>query len=106
MRQYTTPTLNITLKNNDGSVASDLVFDYLIFSLRSACYRIDKQINSSQVVEGVFSVDFTQEEKSKMKLNDDIEMEINIFQNDKRYATNIKRMKVDRNLLQEIINEN
>ena len=105
MRQYTTPTLNITLKNKDGTVASDLVFDYLIFSLRSACYRIDKQINPSQVVEGVFSVDFTQEETSKMKLNDDIEMEINIFQNDKRYATNIKRMKVDRNLLQEIINE-
>lgn len=103
MRQYTTPTLNITLKHKDGSVASDVDFTYLIFSLRSACYQIDREIPKADVTDGVFSVTFTQEETGKMKLGDDIEMELNFFHNDKRFATEIKRMKVNRNLLNEVI---
>lgn len=103
IRQFTTPTLNITLKHKDGIVADDLVFDYLIFSLRNACYRIDRTIQFENVVEGVFQVEFTQEETSRMKLNDVVEMEINFFKNDKRFATNIKQMIVDRNLLNEVI---
>lgn len=104
IRQYTTPTLNITLKHRDGIIADDLVFDYLIFSLRNACYRIDRTIQFEEVVEGVFQVEFTQEETSKMRLNDEVEMELNFFYNDKRFATNIKKMVVDRNLLNEVIN--
>lgn len=103
MRQYTTPTLNITLKYKDGTVASDLEFDYLVFSLRSACYKIDRKIQKESVEEGVFSVTFTQEETSKMKLNDNVEMELNFFKGQTRFATNIQQMKIDRNLLQEII---
>ena len=103
MRQYTTPTLNITLKHKDGTVASDVEFNYLIFSLRSACYKIDRKIESSEVVDGAFSVTFTQEETSKMKLGDTVEMELNFFLGDTRFATNIKRIDIDRNLLQKVI---
>lgn len=105
IRQYTTPTLNITIKHKDGMIADDLVFDYLIFSLRSKCYRIDRQVDYEDVVDGVFQIEFTQEETSKMKLHDEIEMELNFFYNDKRFATNIKEMVVDRNLLNQVIDE-
>lgn len=103
MRQYTTPILNITLKYKDGTTATNLEFDYLIFSLRSKCYKIDKTIQKEMVEEGVFSVSFTQEETSQMKLGETVEMELNFFYQDIRFATNIKQMKIDRNLLQEII---
>lgn len=103
MRQYTTPTLNITIKYRDGGIASDLDYDYLIFSLRSACYKIDRTIQKEEVIDGVFSITFTQEETAKMKLNDDVEMELNFFKDDTRFASNIQKMRIDRNLLQEVI---
>lgn len=103
MRQYTTPTLNITLKHPDGTIASDIEFDYLIFSLRSACYSIDRRVETSDVIDGMFSVTFTQEETSKMKVGDNVDMEINFISGDTRFATNIKNTRLDKNLLQEII---
>lgn len=103
MRQYTTPTLNITLKKNDGTIADDIVYDYLIFSLKSACFKIEKTVQFEQVVDGKFSIEFTQEETSRLNINEQIEMEINFFQDDKRFATNIKKMRVDKNLLNRVV---
>jgi len=105
MRQYTTPSLKITLKHKDGTLATDIVFDYLIFSVRNKCYKIDKQVLYEDVVEAQFNVSFTQEETAKFRLDDQIEMEVNFFLNKKRFATDIKGMMVDRNLLMEVISD-
>ena len=105
IRQYTTPTLNITLRYHDGTIADDLVFDYLIFTLKSACYEISRQVLYEEVKEGKFKINFTQEETAKMHINEVVEMELNFFDNDKRFATNIQRMQIDRNLLNRVIRE-
>lgn len=103
MRQYTTPTLNITIKYRDGEIASDLEFDYLIFSLRSECFGLDRKIEKNQVIDGMFSVTFTQEETAMLTKGQTIEMELNFMNNDNRFATNIQKMRVDKNLLNEVM---
>lgn len=103
MRQYTTPTLNITIRYKNGEIATDLEFEYLVFSLRSECKKIDRIIEKKQVVDGVFTVTFTQEETAKFKIGQSIEMELNFYDNGERFASNIRRMEVSKNLLNEVI---
>lgn len=103
MRQFTTPSLKITLKRKDGTIATDLEFDYLIFSIRSECFKIDKQIPFSEVQEGIFYVLLSQEETARLKIDSNVEVEVNFFAGQGRFATSIKRVKVDRNLLNRVI---
>lgn len=42
MRIYTTPELNITIKRRDGTVVTDLDFEYLIFTIKEGKNRLDK----------------------------------------------------------------
>ena len=103
MIRYETPTLPITLTYGDGTVASDLVFDYLLFTLQNGKYKLEKRIDYSEVTEGKFNVEFTQEETGALEDGSVYEMQLNIMINDDRLPTDIKRGEVKRNLHNEVI---
>lgn len=103
MRTFTTPTLNITIKKKStGDIATDLVFDYLIFTIKSNKKTIEKRVEFSQFVEGIFQIDFTQEETGSLPANGTVQAEINFWLGDKRSASMIKTLKIDDNLIEEV----
>lgn len=102
MRKFTTPTLNITIKRKSGEVASDLVFDYLIFTLKAENKRLDKRVDFAEVEDGTFKVRFTQEETGEFS-GMQARAEINFFTGSTRVATLIKSISLDENLINEVI---
>lgn len=102
MRKFTTPTLAITLKKKTGEIASDLVFEYLIFSLKSGTKRLDKRVESAEVTEGTFKVIYTQEETGAF-MGATVRAEINIFSGSTRLGTLIKDVNLEENLINEVV---
>lgn len=102
MRKFTTPTLNITIKNKQGEVVTDLVFDYLIFTLKTPGKRLDKRVEFSDYQEGKFKVRFTQEETGAFS-GMSAKAEINFFSGDTRLGTIIKRLDLEENLIDEVV---
>ena len=102
MRKFTTPTLNITIKKKSGEVATDLVFDYLIFTLKANGKRLDKTIEFAEVDEGTFKVRFTQEETGAFS-GMSVRAEINFFTGATRLGTLIKTIDLEENLIDEVI---
>ena len=102
MREYTTPTYNITIKYRDGTVASDLQFDYVLFTLTNECGIIEKKVMYEDTTEGKFEIDFTQEETGRLKPGS-AECEINVMYGEKRIASVIKRITIGKNLHKGVI---
>ena len=102
MRKFTTPTLNVTIKRKSGEVATDLQSDYLLFTIKANGKRIDKRIEFAEVTEGVFKVHFTQEETGAF-MGIQVQAEINFFAGEKRLGTLIKTIRLDENLVDEVI---
>ena len=102
MRKFTTPTLNITIKKKSGEVATDLVFDYLIFTLKASSKRLDKTIEYAEVEEGTFKVRFTQEETGAFS-GMSVKAEINFFAGSTRLGTLIRTIDLEENLIDEVI---
>lgn len=102
MRKFTTPTLNITIKRKSGEVATDLVFDYLIFTLKANGKRLDKNVEYAEVEEGLFKIRFTQEETG-MFSGITARAEINFFTGSTRLGTLIKNIDLEENLIDEVI---
>lgn len=111
VRRYTTPTLPITIKKKVGEDecgrpiyedATDLVFDYLIFTMKDETHRIDKRVDFAQVQDAKFTVRFTQEETGSF---DGIQArgEINFFTGETRVATAIQTINLAENLINEVI---
>lgn len=103
MRQYTTPTITIRILKSDETVATDLFFDYLIFTLKHQGKRIDRRVEASEVVEGVFTIEYTQEETGQLPASGNVFAEINFFAGSKRLATKIKTLSIDGNLIDEVV---
>lgn len=103
MRIFTTPDLRIRILKKDGTVATDLEFEYLIFTLRSCCARLDKRVDASEVEEGVFTVTLTQEETGLFPGYDTVKAELNFFNGNKRLGTLIKTISTDDNLIDEVM---
>lgn len=105
MRIFTTPTLNIHIRKKDGSPATDLEFEYLIFTIKSldGKTRLDKRMESSEVSEGSFVIELTQEETGMFEADETLRAEINFFNADKRLATLIKATSMDDNLIDEVV---
>lgn len=103
MRIYTTPTLNITIKRRDGTVVTDLEFEYLIFTIKEGKNRLDKRVEASEVSEGTFQVNLTQEESGMFSSYGTAKAEINIFNGSSRVATLIKSLNIDDNLIEEVM---
>ena len=111
MRRYTTPTLPITIKREVGKDecgrpiyedATDLVFDYLIFTIKAGTKRIDKRVESSQVTDAKFIVHFSQEETGGFE-GVQARAEINFFTGETRVATLIRTIDLAENLIDEVI---
>ena len=105
MRIYTTPVLNITIKRRDGTVVTDLDFEYLIFTIKEGKNRLDKRIESSAVVDGKFQVVLTQEETGQFSSYGAAKAEINFFKGSSRVGTIIKSINIDDNLIEEVITD-
>lgn len=103
MRTFTTPDLRIRLIRKDGSVATDLEFEYLIFTLRGCNTRLDKRVDASEVEEGVFSLTLTQEETGAFPEGATVRAEINFFNGNKRLGTLIKALSLEENLIDEVV---
>ena len=102
MRKFSTPTLPITIQYKDKTPI-DFEFDYLLFTIKNEGRCIEKQIPFSEVVDGKFNIEFTQEETGMLEDNTVYEIELNLMIGDRRIPTDIKRGKVLRNLHNEVI---
>lgn len=103
IKRFETPTLPITLRYKDGTVADDYVFDFLIFTIENNKKRIDKRVEYSEVTEGKFNIEFTQEETGSLVDGSVYEIQLNIMIGEDRVPTDIQRGKVERNLYNEVI---
>lgn len=96
MIKWTTPTLKC-------NIPSGLEFDYIILTLQYENINLEKTINVEEVVDNTFSVYFTQEETTIFPLNKDIECQLNIMYGNTRKATNITKLRITKNLHDEVI---
>lgn len=96
MIKWTTPTLKCTLP-------SDLVFDYVLLTLKQNKVKIEKRVEYAEVVDGVFYVTFTQEETSRFSISYDVEAQLNVMNGETRLATNIIKMEVGENLYDKLL---
>ena len=103
MRRFTTPTLHITLKYKNGTLADDLQFDYILLSIENDGKLIERTIPYSEVTEAQFDVTLSQEETGSLKENSTYEVILNIMIAETRIGTSIQRFKVERNLHNEVI---
>lgn len=104
MRQFTTLNLTINLLKPDKTPAIDVPFDYLLFTLKKDNTVITRKVMYSEIDENAsFSVKYTQEETGQFNEGDLVETEINWFKDGERYGTQIKNLKVNKNLLKEVI---
>ena len=102
MRKFTTPTLNIRIFKNNEEPASDLIFEYLIFTLKDDKHRLDKRIEFAEFDEGTFKVRYTQEETGSFASNM-ARAEINFFNGETRLGTLIKTINLAENLINEVV---
>ena len=102
MRKFTTPTLNVRIFKRTGEPASDLLFEYLLFTLDDGKTRIDKRIEFAEFDEGTFKVRYTQEETGSFSSNM-ARSEINFFNGETRLGTLIKTINLAENLINEVI---
>lgn len=94
MIKWTTPTM-------ECSIPSDIVCDYVILSLRQGDVLIEKTVQSSDIVDGAFSVTLTQSETGQLvpsNLYTQVEAQLNIIKDSTRIATNIVILEVSDNL--------
>lgn len=96
MIKWTTPTLAIT-------IPSDLMFDYLILTLKGAKATYDKRVEYSEVTEGQFEVTLSQEETGTFMSGERVEAQINFFYDEKRIATYPQMLYVTKNLLNKAV---
>lgn len=101
---FTTPTLVMRLlKPDKKTVYTDLVFDYVLVTLTSGGTIIEKEIPYEQTSEGVFTVDYTQEETGRLTVGSACEIQLNVMYGNKRIASCTKRLVVHKNLHKAVI---
>lgn len=95
MIRWTTPTLDVKIP--------DVAFDYLILTLKSGSGEINKEIQSSDVADGKFSVTLSQKESSMFAAGTYVDAQINFIDGENRLATNRQSLYVAENLLNKEI---
>ena len=95
--------MHITLKYKDGTLATDLDYDYILVTIANEGTVIEKTIPKSEVEEAQFDILFTQEETGSLVVGSHYEVELNIMWGEIRIGTSIQRFKVERNLHNEVI---
>lgn len=95
MIKWTTPTLKCT-------IPSELIFDYILLTIKQGNTKIEKTIQSSEVSEGEFNVTFTQEETGQLSKGK-VEVQLNLMNGITRLATSIVELELTKNLHDEVI---
>ena len=98
MIKWTTPNLKIT-------IPSDIEFDYLLLTLKQGNNLIEKRVESNEIEDGTFLVNYTQEETGSLIRNSKIQAQINFMAGDTRMATNIVELMITENLHDEVIED-
>lgn len=83
----------------DEEALEDL--DHVIVSIRQTNIRIDKTIQATEIDNNVISVAFTQEETGGFVIGN-AELQVNAFYTNERHASNIVKINVSKNLLDEV----
>lgn len=99
IRKFTTPTHTLTVKGTDLTEA-DVYVTYEQGDIKQTYTDVTCTLSGSDTV---ITVEMTQEETSKFKVGAYVEVQVNWVKNGKRDATDIKSIKVDGNLLDEVI---
>lgn len=97
MRKWTTPSFKCT-------IPSDVQFDYIIVTFQQNCHKLEKTILPSEVEEGIFYLNFTQEESAMFETGN-VEVECNFMLGDVRMASGLETIYVKKNLHDELIGE-
>lgn len=101
MRQYTTPTLELTVKNQLLSAADVYV------TLKHSGGVITRSGNEITVTEtggnSVIAVPFTQQETGAFENGETIAVQVNWMVGDNRMATEVAYVRVTENLLKEVL---
>lgn len=96
MIKWTTPTIKCTIPN-------DLIFEYIILTLRQSNIKVEKRVNFEDVTDGVFYAHFEQKDTSKFNKEYKVKAQLNIMHGDTRLATNIIELKMGENLHDELL---
>lgn len=98
MIKWTTPTLKCEIP--DG-----VQYDYILLTLCEAGSDtiVEKRIEKNHIIDGIFTVTFTQEETSRFNEGSTIEAQLNIIDGETRLATNVVELKISKNLHNSLI---
>ena len=91
MIKWTTPTVKCM-------IPPDLPLDYVLLTLKQCAVVIEKRINQDQIKDGIFYVNFTQEETSLFDFGKKIQVQVNIMSGATRLASRILEITATNNL--------
>lgn len=77
--------------------------DYVIVSIKQSNIKIDKTIEASKIDNNIISVAFSQEETGSFVIGN-AELQVNAFYMNERHASNIVKINIYENLLDEVKN--
>ena len=107
MINYTTPTIYLTVENVDLSGQKDVYVSLEQFGLELTKSGEDITVSTTthdQITDTNISVPLTQEESAAFEFGKEVQVQVNwIDSQGVRDATEIKKIKVFRNLLDEVI---
>ena len=98
MIKWTTPRVKCT-------IPPDLPLDYVLVTFKQGCVAIEKKVMSEQIEEGIFYIDFTQEETSQFNIGLGVDVQINIMSGSTRLASRILKVNATKNLHDEVIGD-
>lgn len=96
MIKWTTPRVKC-------SIPPDLPLDYVLVTFKQGSIVIEKKVMSEQIEEGVFYIEFTQEETSQFNIGLSVDVQINIMSGSTRLASRILKVAATNNLHDEFI---
>lgn len=99
MRQYTTPTITLTVK--DQKIADKDVYVSLQYS--GGLLMIEDPEMTETAKDTVITVPLTQSQTSKFKNGETLALQVNWMDGESRFATDIAYLRVTENLLKEIL---
>lgn len=107
IRRYTSPTQELEVENVDLT-QSDVYVTYTqgrtVLTVSNEDIEMESVVVDDQT-NTLISVYMSQEATAAFKINEDIEVQVNWLTDGERNATDIARVGVKRNLLEEVIRE-
>lgn len=96
MIKWTTPRVKC-------SIPPDLPLDYVLVTFKQGAIVVEKTVVAEQIEDGVFYIDFTQEETSQFNVGLGVDVQINIMSGSTRLASRILKVTATKNLHDEFI---